>query len=166
MRINIFGGEEAENSTMALIFASAFVLIGVVMAGYGFIQYQGQAEYIDNPDNISATVSDNNIRTDSSRRGGTDYQAEITFEYSYEGNEYSSGFIHPLDDDKEFDTESKAEEFLENYAEGERVEAYVNSKSPEEAFLIASRSDQPLLLMIIGVMMVLAGGYKSVQRAV
>jgi hypothetical protein len=139
---------------------------GVLLAGYGFTQYQGQSESINNAVNITGTVTDTNIQTDSSRRGGIDYQAEITFDYSYEGASYSSDFIYPLDDDREFSTESEAQEYLEDYPPGENVAASVNPEQPGDAFLNAERSDQPLLFMLIGGLMALLGSYKTTKRII
>jgi hypothetical protein len=163
VRFSIFDSDTCSGQT-PLIFASVFVLIGLVLGGYGFTQYQGQAQSIDNAVNITAAVTDTNVRTDSSRRGGIDYQAEISFDYSYDGESYSSDFIYPLDDDREFSQESEAEEFLEGYPVGQQVDAYVSPGSPGKAFLMKKRSDQPLLFMLIGGLMAAAGSYKILQR--
>jgi len=166
LRINLGRGSKNLNSTQGLAFAAVFALIGVAIAGYGFTQYQGQQDYLENTENISATVTDNSIRTDSSRRGGIDYQAEISFEYSFQGENFSSNFIHPLDTDKEFNSETEAEKFLEDYQEGETVDAFVDPDNPDEAFLKAERSSEPLLMMIIGALLTGLGSYKVVQRTV
>ena len=162
--INI-GDKDSSNlsPSQILVFSSIFMVVGLALTGFGFTQYQDQSESIDNAVNITDTVTDTNIRTDSSRRGGIDYQAEINFEYSYEGTGYSSDFIYPLDDDREFNQESEAEEFIENYPTGQRVGASVNPEKPGDAFLNAKRSDQPLILTIIGGIMVIIGGYKTTR---
>jgi len=164
-RINLIGGGEP-NSTPALVLAALFMVGGLVLGGYGFTQYQDQSQSINNAVNITATVTDTNLRKDSSRRGGADYQAEIGFEYSFEGENYSSNFIYPLDEDKEFKQESEAEEFLGSYPRGEEIEAYVNPETPGKAFLNAERSDQPLILMLIGGIMAVLGSYRLVQRII
>ncbi|QGA80603.1 DUF3592 domain-containing protein [Candidatus Nanohalobium constans] len=166
MGLDVNVGGKNSNSlspNQVLLFSSIFMILGLAIAGYGFMQYQGQSENVDKAVNITATVTDTNIRTDSSRRGGVDYQAEISFEYSFEGENYSSDFIHPLDRDKEFNQETEAEKFIENYPAGEKVDASVNPEKPGEAFLIAERSDQPLLFMIIGGFMVMLGAYKTTR---
>lgn len=162
--INI-GEKDSSNLSpnQILVFSSIFMVVGLALAGFGFMQYQGQSESIDNAVNITATVTDTNVRTDSSRRGGIDYQAEITFEYSYEGTGYSSDFIYPLDDDREFNQESEAENFIKNYPVGQEVDASVNPEKSGDAFLNAERSNQPLILMIIGGIMVVIGGYKTTR---
>jgi len=166
MRINILGGEERINSSAGIALAAIFTVAGVALAGYGFTQYQGQTENIENAVNITATVTDTDVRTDSSRRGRIDYQAEIRFNYRYEGENQSSNYIYPLDSDKEFDSESNAEEYLEDYLPGQEVDAFVNPENPSEAFLNAQRSNQPLILMIIGSLMAILGSIKTVQRIV
>jgi len=169
MRISIFGEAEEGgkmNSTAGVALATIFTVIGVAVAGYGFTQYQGQGESIDSVVNISATVAETDVRTDSSRRGGVDYQAEIMFKYSYEGGNYSSNYIYPLDSDKEFNSESKAKQYLENYPQGKTVKAFVNPEKPGEAFLNAERSSQTLLLIVIGGLMAVLGSVKTVQRMV
>jgi len=154
------------NSTAGVVLATIFTVIGVALAGYGFTQYQGQTENIDNAVNITATVTETDVRTDSSRRGRIDYQAEIRFNYSYEEENQSSGYIYPLDSDKEFDSESGAEEYLEDYPSGREVDAFVNPENPGEAFLNAERSNQPFLLMLIGGLMAVLGSFKTVQRII
>ncbi len=136
------------------------------MAGYGFTQYQGQKDSLENAVNTTATVTGSNMRTDSSRRSSTDYQAEIEFEYSYSDESYSSDFIYPLDDDREFGSEAEAEEFLSDFEKGKQVDAYVNPSSPGKGFLFRKSSDQPLIFMLIGGLMTLAGGYRTLQRAI
>jgi len=166
MKISILGGKEQMNSTAGVVLATIFTVIGVALAGYGFTQYQGQTENIDNAVNITATVTETDVRTDSSRRGRIDYRAEIRFNYSYVGENQSSGYIYPLDSDKEFNTESNAEEYLENYPSGQEVDAFVNPENPGEAFLNAERSNQPILLMLIGGLMAVLGSFKTVQRII
>lgn len=165
-RINLLDGNSENSGEASIVLVSIFMVGGVLLAGYGFAQYQGQSESINNAVNITATVTDTNIRTDSSRRGGIDYQAEVTFEYSYEGTDYSSDFIYPLDDDKEFNQESAAEEFLEDYSSGSQIDAYVNPSEPGNAFLTNTRSNEPLILMLIGGFMAVLGSYKVGQRVI
>ena len=160
------GKESGLNSAPGIFLAVIFTIIGLLMAGYGFNQYQGQSENIDKAVNITATVTGTDVRTDSSRRGGTDYRAEIAFDYIFEGENYSSNYIYPLDSDKEFDSESGAEQYLEDYPQGKEVTAYVNPENSGEAFLNAERSDQPFLFMIIGVFMAVLGSIKTVQRII
>jgi len=162
-RINLLGGNYSSGET-SLILVSLFLVGGITLMGYGFTQYRDQSQNLNNAVNVSATVTDTNIRTDSSRRGGTDYQAEISFEYSYEEQSYSSDFIYPLDDDKEFNQQSKAHQYIDSYPTGSNVEAFVNSESPETAFLNAERSNQPLILMIVGTLTALMGAYKLTRR--
>ena len=165
-RFNLLGGDLENSAQASIVLLSLFMVGGLLLAGYGFTRYQSQSESIDNAVNITATVTDTNIRTDSSRKGGIDYQAEITFGYSYEGEDYSSDFIYPLDDDREFNTESEAQDYLEDYPNGEDVAASVNPEKPSDAFLNAKRSDQPLLFMLIGGLMALLGSYKTTKRLI
>lgn len=164
MRFNIGGGSNGSSPNMIVL--TLFMIGGLVLLGYGFNQYQGQKASIDNAVNISATVADTNVRTDSSRRGSTDYQAEIDFNYSFEGEDYTSGFIYPLDDDREFSTEEEAQEFLQSYSAGTEVDAYVSPETPDEAFLNNESSDQPLIFLLIGGLMTLSAGYKTVKNIV
>lgn len=167
LNISIGGRNETNLSpTQSLAIVFIAVIAGFALAGYGFVQYQDQVESVENAVGITATITDTNVRTDSSRRGGVDYQAEIDFEYSYEGQNYSSDFIYPLDNDREFGQESEAEEYLENYSTGDQINAYVNPDNPDQGFLKAQKSDQPLLFMIIGGFLILIGGYNSVKRII
>lgn len=168
LNINLGGFRQStdQNPGKTIFFAATFTFISLAMLGYGYTQYQGQSESINNAVKINATVAETDIRTDSSRRGGPDYQAEISFDYRYDDSNYSSNFIYPLDDDKEFETESEAQEYLETYSNGRNVEAFVNPDEPGKAFLNAERSDQPLLLILIGGLMSLLGGYKVLKTVI
>lgn len=169
MEVNLPGssnGSDAANSTFGLVLAVLFLTGGVLMAGYGFKQYQGQKQSLENAVNTTARITETDVRKDSSRRGGIEYQAEIQFEYSYEGESYSSDFIYPLDDDRAFELEADAEEFTSSYDVGSQVDAYVNPEEHGQGFLLKKRTDQPLIFMLIGVMMALAGGYRTIQRAI
>ena len=165
MRWSFTGGGSSESSpNFVLLFL--FMVGGLVLLSYGFNQYQGQAESIESAVGVTATIADTNVRTDSSRRGSTDYQVEISFDYSFEGDDYASDFLYPLDDDREFGTEEDAEEFLQNYTTGTEIDAYVNPQKPGEAFLWDRRSDQPLILLLIGGLMTLSSGYKAVKTVI
>ena len=71
-----------------------------------------------------------------------------------------------MDSDKEFESESNTEEYLKDYLPGQEVDAFVNPENPSEAFLNAQRSNQPLILMIIGSLLAILGSIKTVQRIV
>jgi hypothetical protein len=165
MRLSI-GKRKNVSGNKAVALAALISLVGVALLGYGFTQYRGQAQSLENAENITATITDTGIETDSSRRGGIDYRAEVEFRYSFEGQEYTSDNIYPLQAGKDFDTESAAQDFLENYPEGEAVNAYVNPDNPEGAFLKSQRSNQPVILMVIGGFLMVIGGYNSVKRSI
>ncbi|EHK01857.1 hypothetical protein HRED_06667 [Candidatus Haloredivivus sp. G17] len=80
----------SENGRGAVISNIAIILVGFGLIFLGYNTYTGQNQALENPVNVSATVTETGIDRQSSRRGGPDYQPEIIFEYSYGGQEYTS----------------------------------------------------------------------------
>lgn len=140
------------------------VLIGFGLVALGFSTFQSQNQALENPVNVTATVVETGIQEDSSRRGGIDYQPQVTFEYSYEGEEYTSGNMYPGGQKPEqYDSESEARKVIEGYSQGSEIEVSVPPDNPGEAFIKVERTDRPLFFMGIGLLFILLGSYQFLK---
>jgi len=153
-----------EDGKVALISNFVIILVGIGLIFLGCSTYTSQNQALDNPVNVSATVTDTGIDQDSSRRGGIDYQPEINFEYSYEGQEYTSTNMYPGGQEpKEHNLESEAREVVEEYSQGSEINVYVPPESSGEAFIHAEKTNNPFIAMGGGVLFILLGSYKFLK---
>lgn len=162
MRISI-GGENGKLSNASrkqkLAWGSILMLIGVAISGFGYMNYQNQGDSLQNAVNITGTVTGTEIVENHGRRS-TDYSPVISFEYTYQGQTYTSDNMYPPGDtQRELDSMSAAESVTAEYPTGSEVSAYVTPDNPGEAFLKKKRSNGPLLFTGIGAAMVLGGLY-------
>lgn len=155
-------GKEGGKGALLSNFVIILVGIGLILLGYSTYTSQNQA--LENPVNVSATVTDTGIDEQSSRRGGIDYQPEISFEYSYEGQEYTSTNMYPGGQDpEEHNVESEAREVVEEYSQGSEIHIYVPPESPGEAFIEAKKTNNPFIAMGGGILFILMGSYKFLK---
>ncbi|MFC6723665.1 DUF3592 domain-containing protein [Halobium palmae] len=91
--------------------------------------------------------------------GTTQFNPEVSFEYSYEGEPYSSNNLYPASASKNYDTKSGAQSAMKAYEQGEMVTAYVNPDSPGDAFLKNGKSSSPLWFAALGVAFIFGGVY-------
>ncbi|EHK01207.1 MATE efflux family protein [Candidatus Haloredivivus sp. G17] len=116
----------SENGRGAVISNIAIILVGFGLIFLGYNTYTGQNQALENPVNVSATVTETGIDRQSSRRGGPDYQPEIIFEYSYGGQEYTSSNMYPGGQDpKDYNVESNAREVVQEYSQGSEISVSV-----------------------------------------
>ncbi len=110
----------------------------------------------------TAEVSSSRDHDESIGEAGVDYDyvPKLTFEYTFEGEEYeSSNKYPPVDNVNRGGYEGKrgAEKWLDGYESGQQVTAYVNPEEPGEAFLEAETNTLRNTAMIV-VGAVLFGG--------
>jgi hypothetical protein len=148
----------------ALISNVVIILVGIGLIFFGYNGYTSQNQALENPVNVSATVTDTGIDQQSSRRGGIDYQPEIMFEYSYEGQDYTSSNMYPGGQEpKEYNLESNAREVVDKYSQGSEVTVYVPPGNPGEAFIKAKKTNKPLIGLGFGIIFILLGSYKFMK---
>ncbi len=159
-RINL-GKDSGEGSLISNI---VIILVGVGLLFFGYTGFTGQNQALGNPANISATVTETGIDEDSSRRGGTDYQPEIKFEYIFEGQEYESSNMYPGGQaPKDYDLESNAKEVVDRYSQGSQITVNVPPENPGEAFIKAKKTNNPLIGIGAGILFILLGSYKFMK---
>jgi len=141
------------------------LVVGLAIAGFGTYDYLHQSEAISDAVAVDATVTATEVDSVSQRRGGLDYRPVVSYEYTYEGESYTSSNLYPATFEPDYGTESAAEAELQGYERGGPVTAYVNPEAPSEAFLEAETSTGPLKLAGIGGVTVLIAG-ASVLRGI
>lgn len=157
-------GDDGEGGKKTLLSTAVAVLIGAGLIFLGVDTYMDQNQALENPVNVSATVTDTGIDEDSSRRGGIDYQPEITFEYSYEGQQYTSNNMYPGGQEpKQYNVESNAREVVNRYSQGSEITVSVPPENPGEAFIKAKRTKKPLFFAGIGLLFIVLASYQLLK---
>lgn len=130
------------------------LLVGLGAMGYGAYSYTAQSSALDSAETVEATIVSTSIETVSQRRG-TEYSPQATFNYTYEGETYTSSNVYPGKLAREFGSEEDARAQLEGYEPGDTVTAYVPSDDPGNAFLKHESSNKPFLVIGLGGVIVL-----------
>lgn len=143
--------------------ALAVLVVGLGIAGVGAYDYVGQSTAVENAVTVEATVTETEVTEVSKRRGGTEYDPDVRFRYTYEGERYVSENLFPATVTPDYGTREEAESVLEGYGTEATTEAYVNPESPEEAFLKNETTKTPLTVAVMGLFMGLLGGTSFVK---
>lgn len=138
------------------------VLVSLGLVGYGGYSLMDQNRALSNAVEVNATVDSTGVAEDSQRRGGVEFRPQVSYSYSFEGENFSSSNVYPSTLSKSFESREEAEAVLDGYSEGSEVTAYVRPGSPGKAFLVDERSNKPFLFIAIGVVMASFGAYSMV----
>ncbi|WP_135852577.1 DUF3592 domain-containing protein [Halorussus salinus] len=138
------------------------VLVGLAIFGWGAYSYTTQTSALNSATQVEATITSTSVETFNQRRG-TDYGPQATFEYTYEGENYTSSNVYPGELPREFDSENAARDQLDGYEPGDTVTAYVPPNSPGNAYLMHESSNKPFLVMGFGVLFVLGAAYSALR---
>ncbi|WP_338738781.1 DUF3592 domain-containing protein [Haloplanus salilacus] len=131
------------------------ILVGLGAVGYGAYSHTAQTSALDSPERVDATVVSASIETWSTN--GVSYAPDVTYNYTYEGETYTSSNVYPGTLPKQFDRRGAAEEVLAAYESDETVRAYVPPDSPEGAYLERETNNKPFLVIGLGALFLLAG---------
>lgn len=137
------------NATFVTGLSIVLLLVGGAMLAYGFSEYQTQSDVLGDVEEVEATIIDAEVQLDEATgqttgerddyvdRADDDrrYALNVVFTYEYEGQQYESSYFDAVGSIPTYDERSEAMEALEDYAEGDRVTAYVPPDDPDEAFL-------------------------------
>ncbi|MFC6756328.1 MULTISPECIES: DUF3592 domain-containing protein [Haloarcula] len=138
---------------------SIFVLlVGLGIVGVGAYSYVSDSAALENSVEVSAEITDTSIEAVESSRGRTAYVPVVTFQYRFQGTDYTSDGIYPGDTQPQYGERAVAASRLSDYTVGERVTAYVDPDAPGQAFLEPSRSGLPIGAIIVGVLVCLVAG--------
>lgn len=130
------------------------LLTGLGTMGYGAYSYTVQSSELDSAESVDATIVSTEIETISARHG-TDYSPEATFEYTYEGDTYTSSNVYPGNLPREFTSRNDARFQLKGYEPGETVTAYIPPDTPENAYLKHRSSNKPFIAIGLGALFLL-----------
>jgi hypothetical protein len=149
------------NAPSSRLGIAVLLLVGLASMGYGAYSYDAQSAALDSTATVTATVTETSVVEDGGK--SVSYEPRATFEYTYEGETYTSAKVYPGTLGKDFDTEQAARETLAPYEPGETTTAYVPTDDPGNAFLKHERSNKPLLLIGAGAFFALSSAYSAVR---
>ena len=148
-------------SDNSVIGAIVIIVAGAAAAGFGGYMWMEQGERIDSYESTEATVLSSEV--DVERRNDPDssgqertYYAEITYEYTVDGETYQSSNIYP-GMGRSSSGQNQAQNLVEDHPEGETVTAYYDPDNPSNSFLIKNQQLLFLGMAGFGGLFVLAG---------
>lgn len=133
-------------------------LFGLIPVGFGlFFAYGAVKTYRisdrrDTFEPVTAQVRDSKLDKSISDTGGSpSYRAKITYEYTVDGETYDNDNLYPGPGYGYSSAKDEQEEIVNEYPEGETVEAYYDPTDPSTSFLEnESRKRQALIQGILG----------------
>jgi hypothetical protein len=137
-------GTVIKNLGCLYVFCAVFFGILILMMG---VQVAPLATWVPTP----ATVVSTGIIAVSSHNG-TSYQPSVTYRYSVNGTQYTSGRVGPI---TESASRRWAQSVIDRYPQGASVTAWYDPKHPLNAIVDHHFSKIPLVMMGIGLAMVL-----------
>lgn len=148
-------------------------LFGLVMGGigglfvYNAVKMGRASAQRDTYEPVTAQVRNTELETanpgthekgDPGNTGRGQYAPVITYEYTVDGETYTNDNLYPGPGTAGSSDRSEQEEILNNYQEGETVEAYYDPDDPAVAFLEKeSRKQQAMGLGVLGSGLLLLG---------
>jgi hypothetical protein len=139
------------------------LVVGLAVAGVGAYDYTQQSAAIESSVEVDATITGKNVNSVITS-GTSQFNPEVNFEYSYEGESYTSNNLYPASASKNYDTKSAAQSAMDEYEQGETVTAYVDPDSPGDAFLKNEKSSSSLWFAALGVAFMFGGSYALVKK--
>lgn len=143
---------DGPSGTLQIVIA---LLIGLGTMGYGVYSYSAQSAAVDSTDTVEATIVSTGIERVDQRRGTDDFSPQVTFNYTFEGEQYTASNMYPGGITREFETKEDIRELLEGYEPGATKTAYVPTDAPQNAFLKHQSSNKPLYVIGLSVIMLL-----------
>ncbi|MFC3477438.1 DUF3592 domain-containing protein [Halobacterium litoreum] len=136
------------------------LLVGVATVGYGAYSYDAQTAALDSTVEVDATLTDVSVEEHAGK--GDTYSPKATYEYTYEGETYTSANVYPGKLPREFGSREKARSQIDG-GPGDTITAHVPTDDPGNAFLKHKTSDKPLLVVGFGFLFVLGAAYSIVK---
>ena len=135
---------------------------GLVMLYVGVTQFVQQRRSLEHAERVDATIVHSEVFTstsaDTDHRLGrsnstTTHRPDVKFRYRVSGQEYESDLMYPTIIVTSYASHASAREALAPFPLQAKVRAYVDPSHPEQAFLIASSRNGPIVFIIIGVLL-------------
>ena len=136
------------------------IVAGIGFMAYGAYSYNAQTSALNSPETVDATIASTSVEYDDTGKGYS-YYPQATFEYTYEGETYTSSNVYPAGLQKGFGSREDARAILKGYEVGEPVTAYVPPNSPGKAYLKRQSSNKPYIALGAGTFLFLLGMYKA-----
>ncbi|WP_424017763.1 DUF3592 domain-containing protein [Halorientalis pallida] len=146
MSLTLSVGDRDLEFSRGLLVAAVF---WAAVAGYGGYTYAEQSRTIANSQPVTATVTNTSLHEVEYDQGQDKWEPGVTFEYRYEGTNYTSTNLFP-GFAQDYADRAKARAVLDPYTVGASTTAYVPPESPDEAFLERRTTETPLLFLGIG----------------
>ena len=147
----------------------ARIITFVIFGGFGFwmlyvgvTQFFQQRRSLTNAERVDAVITYSEVFTstsaDTDGRVGfsnstTSHRADVKFRYRVGGEEYESDLMYPTIIITASGSRASAEAELAPFPVGAKVRAYVDPSHPEQAFLIASSKNGPIVFIIVGLVL-------------
>ena len=147
----------------------ARIITFVIFGGFGFwMLYVGVTQHFQQrrslmyAERVDAVITHSEVFTsttaDTDNRVGfsnstTTHRADVKFRYRVGGEEYESDLMYPTAIITASGSRESAAAELAPFPVGAKVRAYVDPSHPEQAFLIASKKNGPMVFIIVGVLL-------------
>ena len=147
----------------------ARIITFIIFGGFGFVmlyvgvtQYFQQRRSLTYAERVDAIITHSEVFTstsaDTDNRLGrsnstTTHRPDVKFRYRVSGEEYESDLMYPTIIVTSYPSRSSAEEALAPFPVNAKVRAYVDPSHPEQAFLIASSRNGPIVFIIVGLLL-------------
>ena len=140
---------------------SVFILlVGLGIVGVGAYSFVQDTASLDNTVEVDAEITGLDVERTTGSRGRRAYVPIVTYQYQFEGTEYTSDRIYPGIAQPRYEEQSTAAAVVEKYSLGQQVTAYVDPAEPGEAFLENARSGQASGAFFVGVgISLISGGW-------
>ncbi|ERH08942.1 MAG: hypothetical protein J07HX64_00694 [halophilic archaeon J07HX64] len=135
----------------SILFIVVVLFFGIIMLGYGAYSHTSQSAALDQTETVNATISSTSVEYFAGRGG--EYSPRASFNYTYEGETYTSSTVYPGGVTPRFSSEDNARAELEGYDPGAIVTAYLPTDSPDDAFLKTETTDRPLYFLGAGALL-------------
>ena len=137
-----------------IAFSSIFVIIGLIVMAFGITSLL-EAEASKNWPSTNAIIQSSEMERHYDSESGTTYSAEVTYEYSVEGdkitgNKIKFGKVSSSDS-------SDATRYVNKYSEGKKVKAYYNTDDPYDSVLEPGIHGSTWFMPIFGLVFALFG---------
>lgn len=161
------------SSTKSILASLVVFLVCLAFAAGGAYLFWSQQQAINNSVQATGTIESATVTEEVSERDtdddgmleeDTSYYADVTYNYTYQGEQYQSSNVFPGAGDPSVGAQ-RASEIVDDNPPGSEAEIYVNPDNPSEAYLIQEQNlVLPIGFMAFGGLLSLLSGYTFVSR--
>lgn len=142
-------------------------LLAVGIASYGAVDYVQSTSAVRDAVETDATITGVAVETETVGTGTSSdvvYQPTVSFTYTYDGQTYTGDDLFAGSVPARYDTETAARDAVDEYEPGMTTTAYVDPDDPNSAFLEQQTSNRQFVLVGVGGLLSLFGGYFVVKN--